>query len=193
MNSSRHTGPKGRSGSLSLPEGPADDCNARNLPPIAGALTWCRGLLVRVKLPMTKLQQLDRKILDHEEAKEVVKIQAALTASLLEYETQKIEEWGRESRPRPARSSTCHWCVDRPRIASLPQTLTLLSCGCCERPSTFSFSDCPFQSRRSKSSSRRTYSAHGPATSIDCQHAQLHLEPSPTGREAANNAISDQV
>jgi len=34
----------------------------RNLPPIAGALTWCRGLLSRVKLPMEKMKLLDRKV-----------------------------------------------------------------------------------------------------------------------------------
>ena len=44
---------------------------ARNLPPITGALTWCRGLMSRIKIPMLKLQQLDRTILDREEAKEV--------------------------------------------------------------------------------------------------------------------------
>jgi dynein heavy chain, axonemal len=42
-----------------------------NLPPIAGALTWCRGLVERIQTPMGKLQQLDRSILDREEAKEV--------------------------------------------------------------------------------------------------------------------------
>lgn len=46
-----------------------------NLPPIAGALTWCRGLVDRIQIPMAKLQQLDRTILDREEAKEVAKVQ----------------------------------------------------------------------------------------------------------------------
>lgn len=45
-----------------------------NLPPIVGALTWCRGLVDRIQIPMAKLQQLDRTILDREEAKEVVKV-----------------------------------------------------------------------------------------------------------------------
>lgn len=45
-----------------------------NLPPIAGALTWCRGLVDRIQIPMAKLQQLDRTILDREEAKEVAKV-----------------------------------------------------------------------------------------------------------------------
>eukprot|EP00903_Cladosiphon_okamuranus_P006208 g6103.t2 len=67
-----------------------------NLPPIAGALTWCRGLVDRIQIPMSKLQQLDRTILDREEAKEVAKVYATIIASLQEYENQKIEEWGRD-------------------------------------------------------------------------------------------------
>lgn len=45
-----------------------------NLPPIAGALTWCRGLVDRIQIPMVKLQLLDRTILDREETKEVIKV-----------------------------------------------------------------------------------------------------------------------
>ena len=69
---------------------------ARNLPPITGSLTWCRGLVSRIQIPMVKLQLLDRTILDREEAKEVAKVHATIMASLQEYETQKIEEWGRD-------------------------------------------------------------------------------------------------
>ena len=47
---------------------------ASNLPPIAGALTWCRGLVDRIQIPMYKLQLLDKTILDREEAKEVIKV-----------------------------------------------------------------------------------------------------------------------
>ena len=73
-------------------DNPACD-TSRNLPPIASALNWCRGLLARVENPMTKLQQMDKTILDREEAKEVKKVQAAIVMSLLEFEAQKIEEW----------------------------------------------------------------------------------------------------
>ena len=45
-----------------------------NMPPIAGALTWCRGLVERITIPMRKLQELDRTILEREEAKEVHKV-----------------------------------------------------------------------------------------------------------------------
>jgi dynein heavy chain len=65
-----------------------------NLPPIAGALTWCRGLKERISDPMSKLKQLNRSIMNREEAKEVAKVYAAIVASLEDYEHQKIEEWG---------------------------------------------------------------------------------------------------
>jgi dynein heavy chain, axonemal len=42
---------------------------ARNLPPITGSLTWCRGLVSRIQIPMVKLQLLDRTILDREEVR----------------------------------------------------------------------------------------------------------------------------
>ena len=67
-----------------------------NMPKISGALQWCRGLLERIRLPMEKLKQLDRSVLDREEAKEVVKTYTSLVASLGEYEHLKIEEWGEE-------------------------------------------------------------------------------------------------
>jgi dynein heavy chain len=67
-----------------------------NLPPISGALNWCRGLLERIKQPMEKLKQMNRAVLDREEAREVVKTYTSLVASLGEYEHVKIEEWGEE-------------------------------------------------------------------------------------------------
>jgi dynein heavy chain len=67
-----------------------------NLPPIAGALTWCRGLVSRIEIAYVKLNLLDKSILDREEAKEVNKVYSTIMASLKEFETQKIEEWGRE-------------------------------------------------------------------------------------------------
>ena len=74
-----------------------DSCPiAWNLPPIAGALTWCRGLVERIHIPMVKLQLLERSILEREEAKEVSKVFATIMASLNEYENQKIEEWARD-------------------------------------------------------------------------------------------------
>ena len=43
---------------------------------------------------MEKMQGLDRNILDREEAKEVTKVQRAIMSSLLDFEKQKIKEWG---------------------------------------------------------------------------------------------------
>ena len=65
-----------------------------NLPPIAGALTWCRGLLDRVKLPMEKMKKLDAKVLDREDARETVKMYTSLLGQLADYERMKIEAWG---------------------------------------------------------------------------------------------------
>ena len=69
---------------------------AWNLPPMAGALTWCRGLVERISIPYVKLNLLERSILEREEAKEVKKVYGTIMGSLQEFETQKIEEWGRE-------------------------------------------------------------------------------------------------
>ncbi len=76
-------------------ENPPKDVTV-NLPPIAGALTWSRGLLRRVTVPMRKLAQLDKFILEREEAKEVSKIQATIVHMLTTFENHKIEEWGRD-------------------------------------------------------------------------------------------------
>ena len=68
-----------------------------NLPPSSGSLMWCHGLLERIQIPMNKLLQLDREVLEREEAREVTKVYATILASLHEYENQKIEEWGRDA------------------------------------------------------------------------------------------------
>lgn len=68
----------------------------RNLPPISGALMWCHGLIARVKIPMEKMQELDRNILDREEAKETIKVQRTIMSSLLDFERQHVKEWGQE-------------------------------------------------------------------------------------------------
>ena len=49
-----------------------------------------------IQIPMTKLNQLERSILEREEAKEVSKVFSTIVASLQEFENQKIEEWGRD-------------------------------------------------------------------------------------------------
>lgn len=65
-----------------------------NLPPIAGALTWSRGLLDRAQLPIEKLKTFDRKILERDDAREVIKVYTALISYLADFENSKIKEWG---------------------------------------------------------------------------------------------------
>lgn len=67
-----------------------------NLPPVAGALSWCRGLVERIEHPMRKLEDLNQAVMEREEAKQVYKLYGAMMATLHEYEQQKVEEWNRE-------------------------------------------------------------------------------------------------
>ncbi|TYZ65632.1 hypothetical protein PybrP1_006817 [[Pythium] brassicae (nom. inval.)] len=67
-----------------------------NLPPVAGALTWCRGLVERIEHPMKKLKELNQNVMEREEAKEVYKVYGTIVASLQEFENQKVEEWSRD-------------------------------------------------------------------------------------------------
>jgi dynein heavy chain len=68
---------------------------ACNLPPIAGALTWCRGLLERIEGPLEKLKTLDKKVLDREDTKEVMKVYTSLTGNLADFDRENIEDWGK--------------------------------------------------------------------------------------------------
>ena len=68
---------------------------ASNLPPVAGALSWCRGLLERVQCPIDKLKGLDKKILERDDTKEVIKMYTALVGQLGDFDREKIEEWGK--------------------------------------------------------------------------------------------------
>ena len=65
-----------------------------NLPPIAGALTWCRGLKERIMEPMRKLRDLNKSVMEREESKEVINLYTTLMNSLGDYEHARIEEWG---------------------------------------------------------------------------------------------------
>lgn len=67
---------------------------AWNLPPIAGALSWCRGLRDRIADPMTKIRSLNKDIMAREESKEVVKLYGTIMAAMDEFEHAKVEEWG---------------------------------------------------------------------------------------------------
>ncbi len=64
-----------------------------NMPPIAGALNWTRGLFDRVTEPMERLSQLSASIQEREEFKDVQKLYNSLLKSLKEFEETKINEW----------------------------------------------------------------------------------------------------
>lgn len=68
---------------------------AANLPPIAGALSWCRGLRDRVEIPLEKLQTLDKKILEREDTRDTIKLFTALIGHLSDFEKEHIEAWAR--------------------------------------------------------------------------------------------------
>ena len=50
----------------------------------------------RIRQPMEKLRQLNRTILERQDAKEVVKTYTSLVASIGEYEYLKVDAWGQE-------------------------------------------------------------------------------------------------
>ncbi len=64
-----------------------------NMPPTAGAIEWCMGLLDRVSDPMEKLKQLNRTAMEREEAKEVIKTHANVVETLNAYCDARSSEW----------------------------------------------------------------------------------------------------
>lgn len=64
-----------------------------NMPPVAGALNWTRGLYDRVHEPMERLKLLSSSIHEREEYKDVQKLYTSLCRSLEEFEKEKILEW----------------------------------------------------------------------------------------------------
>ena len=69
---------------------------AKNLPPISGAISWCRGLIERIYLPYNKLQSMPNHILESDESKEILKRYHSLRSSLEDFVIQKVGEWGRD-------------------------------------------------------------------------------------------------
>lgn len=66
-----------------------------NLPPFAGAVTWCRGLAERIRFPMEKLSQMSpRVVLEREDSKEAMKMYTNVMAMLQEYEVHMVKQWG---------------------------------------------------------------------------------------------------
>ena len=67
-----------------------------NMPPIAGALHWSRGLAERANIAMYKFRLCHKTILESDEMADVEKSHASLMESLQEYERLKCEQWARE-------------------------------------------------------------------------------------------------
>lgn len=66
-----------------------------NLPPVAGSLSWCRGLQERLLIPMEQLATAPIGT-DREEAREIEKVHARIMQQLRDDEANKIERWGSE-------------------------------------------------------------------------------------------------
>lgn len=64
-----------------------------NLPPTAGALMWCQGLIDRAAEPIRKFQEIDKAILQSAEGKEALSLHDSLVASVNEYQNAKYAEW----------------------------------------------------------------------------------------------------
>jgi dynein heavy chain, axonemal len=65
-----------------------------NLPPIAGALTWSKSLRDRIDIPINKLKTLDKKILDRDDVRDVIKLYTYLIGQFSDFDLEKIESWG---------------------------------------------------------------------------------------------------
>eukprot|EP00698_Gefionella_okellyi_P021190 TRINITY_DN679_c0_g2_i1.p1 TRINITY_DN679_c0_g2~~TRINITY_DN679_c0_g2_i1.p1 ORF type:complete len:4462 (-),score=1316.63 TRINITY_DN679_c0_g2_i1:16-13401(-) len=64
-----------------------------NMPPTAGAVTWARGLQERISLPFERMKQLNRTVLEQEDAKEIISTYNSMIATLKEYERKLYGEW----------------------------------------------------------------------------------------------------
>jgi dynein heavy chain len=81
------------------------------MPPIAGALTWCKGLKDRIKEPMDKLATLGQGITEREEYKDVNKLYQSINKTIEDYEETKILTWEKEVEESSAEKlqSTLRW------------------------------------------------------------------------------------
>ena len=66
-----------------------------NMPPVAGALFWVRGLTDRIEEPMAKLKQTMKAMLESEEAREITKTYANVLAALHEFAAVQHSGWGK--------------------------------------------------------------------------------------------------
>ena len=66
----------------------------KNLPPVAGAINWCRGLVQRIYGHVAKLRAINPELLQLEETQDTLKSYTALLSALRDYEQEKIQSWG---------------------------------------------------------------------------------------------------
>lgn len=66
------------------------------MPPIAGALTWCKSLRDRISEPLDKLASLGQGIVDREEYKDIQKLHASISKNIKEYEDTKRNQWKKD-------------------------------------------------------------------------------------------------
>ena len=67
----------------------------------SGAIKWVRGLLERAEAPMEKIRQLNKLVLDTEEARGIFARQAALVQAMKEFEEEHVKTWvGKVSKVR---------------------------------------------------------------------------------------------
>ena len=71
-----------------------DPLIASNLPPSAGALSWCRGLQDRVQFPIEKLKSLDKKVLEREDTRDMLKLYTAILGQMADFDRERVEAWG---------------------------------------------------------------------------------------------------
>ncbi len=66
-----------------------------NMPPVAGALGWCRALRMRITEPNEKLRQYTQDS-DRDEVKEIERCFEITLSQLMAYESKKVEDWTNE-------------------------------------------------------------------------------------------------
>jgi dynein heavy chain len=64
----------------------------RNLPPVAGNITWCRHLLKRIEEPMKKFQS-NPTVLGGKDAKKIIRMYNKMAKTLVEFETLWYQAW----------------------------------------------------------------------------------------------------
>jgi dynein heavy chain len=67
-----------------------------NMPPTAGALIWCQGLVDRIDEPMAKLTQLNEGAFKTLEGREAIKLHDSIIENIRKFQLVKYNDWARE-------------------------------------------------------------------------------------------------